>query len=285
MRVHLLSVVAILGIGIGLVSTAQAQTSLCNALQGEKRALADKILRSQHPYDCCDDTIHACLQQKPVCRLARRLADDVCKRVAAGQGQTEIERALTKRAISMTTQRKVPIDTSRFEPAGAANAKVQLVAYVCTKCPYCSRLMPELYRLVTEGPLKDKVQLHVRLFPIRGHAGSTEGGLALVAAQRMGKFWPFLLHLYRVMDRVEPAKLPECAAKNGMDRAEFSKVLEDPATRANLTESKREGVRNDVDATPTLFLNGRKFSGDLDVAYVQDALEEEYERVTGKNKD
>jgi len=261
---------------------ALAQTPTCDALSGPKKAVADAVLRSQHPYECCDDTNHACLQQKPVCLLARRLANDVCRRAGAGQSQADIERALARRATSMTSTQKAPIDTSKFEPAGAADAKVQVTGYMCARCPYCSRLLPALHQSVTQGALKDKARLHFRVFPIRSHEGSTEGGLALVAAQRLGKFWPFLLHLYRNFDKFDPAKLPECAEHHGMNRDEFVRLMNDPASRELLTESKKEGVRNKVGATPTMFINGRPYSADLDMATLQDVIEEEHDRMSGR---
>lgn len=262
-----------------------AQTPTCDALQGDKKAVADAVLRSQHPYECCDDTILACLQQRPVCRLARRLANDVCRRAGAGQLQADIDRSLSRRASSMTSTQKAAIDTAQIEPLGAASAKVHIVAYVCARCPFCSRLVPQLHQSVGQGALKDKARLHIRLFPIRSHSGSTEGGLALVAAQRLGKFWPFLLHLYQNFDSYDPVKLPDSAERTGMNRDEFIRVYNDAATRTLLTDSKREGVRNKVDATPKVFINGKRWSGDLDLATLQDVVEEEDDRVVGRLRD
>jgi len=264
---------------------ASAQTDTCDALRGDKRALADQLLDSQHPYDCCDGTLRACLQQKPVCRLAKRLANDVCRRVASGQSRADIERALARRAVSMTSARVAAIDTTQMDPAGAADAKVQVVAYVCARCPYCSQLVPRLHQSVTEGALKGIARLHVRIFPIRTHEGSTDGGLAIVAAQKLGKLWPFLLHLYRNFDRFDPARLPDCASAQGMDRDAFIRMMNDAATRQSLVASKREGVRNKVDATPTVFLNGRIYTGDLDTTSLQDVIEEENDRLARRIHD
>jgi protein-disulfide isomerase len=51
--------------------------------------------------------------------------------------------------------------------------------------------------------------------------------------------------------------------------------------RSKLVKSKKEGVRNRVESTPALFINGRRYVGDLDVRSVLDVLMEEYDRVTG----
>jgi protein-disulfide isomerase len=273
--------VAVLAVLITLPRPASAQTAACDALSGAKRSLALDLLKSQHPYDCCDGTIWACLHKKPVCRLAKRLANDVCRRAKAGQSKATITRELSRRATSMTG-RKYSIDLSDNSVAGDPGAKVTVVAYLCARCPYCARLGPALYRSVTSGRLKGKAKFYVRAFPIRSHQHSTEGGMAMMAAHKLGRFWDLLLHLYANFDRFDPAKLPDCAAAKGMDPARFSQLLGDRTLRAKLVASKKEGVRNNVDATPTLYLNGRKYTADLSVAAVEDAIEEEYERMTGK---
>jgi protein-disulfide isomerase len=239
------------------------------------------VLKSQHPYDCCDGTILSCLKRKPVCRLAQRLADDVCRRAAKGQKRDRIERALARRATSMMPGGKThPINLSGLTPAGNAKAPVTAVLYLCARCPFCARLAPQLHQSVVAGELKGKVKLYVRAFPIRSHPHSTEGGMAMLAAQKLGKFWDFLLHMYANFKRFDPAKLPDCAAAKGMDRERFRQLLTNKQLRKRLVASKKEGVRNKVDSTPTLFINGRKYSGDLDAVQVVDVLAEEYERVT-----
>ncbi|MEW6749991.1 MAG: hypothetical protein AB1505_03325 [Candidatus Latescibacterota bacterium] len=51
------------------------------------------------------------------------------------------------------------------------------------------------------------------------------------------------------------------------------------AAAALLAESKKEGLRNQVDATPALFVNGRRYVGDTDLDELVDVLLEEDERV------
>lgn len=268
---------------VAVSATARAQTPSCDALGADKKAVASSVLESQHPYVCCDDTIAGCLKKKRVCSVAVRLANQVCRMAAAGKGKADIERAIARRATSMMPRPPVPIDLGHSEVAGDPNAKVTLTAYLCARCPYCARLTPQLYKAVTDGTLKGKVKMYVRPFPIRSHPNSTEGGLAMVSAEKLGKFWPFLLHLYNIFDKFDPNKLPDCAASYGMNREEFVKLMADPAMRARLVQSKKEGVRNKVSATPTLFINGRMYSGELDADTVIDVLEEEHDRLSGKN--
>jgi protein-disulfide isomerase len=272
----LLALVLVLG------SEARAQAPACGSLQGAKRELAMSLLREQHPYDCCDDTIAACLAKKPVCRLARRLADDVCRRVAAGQDKAAVERALTRRAASMMrTGKPVPIDLGGASFAGDPGAKVTVVAYACERCQLCSQFVPALHRLVTAGPLKGKARLALKLFPLKSHAHSNEAALATLAAGTLGRLWPYALHLYANFDTFDANRLADYAVAVGADRAAFQTAFADPALRERLVESKREGLRNKVDATPTIFIGGFRYSADLTPEALADVLEEEHERATG----
>ncbi len=285
MRHLIISLMLLLAV-LGLSTPAEAQTATCDALSGHKNDVAQAVLNSQHPYDCCDGTIAACLEKPKPCRLAKRLANQVCRMAKTGKSQAEIERALARRASSMMPGgTKYKIDLSLTPPAGKAGAKVTLVAYLCARCPYCARLTPHLYRSVTSGKLKGKVSFYVKPFPIRSHQHSTEGGMAMMAANKLGKFWEMLLHMYANFDKFDPAKLPDCAAAKGMNREQFVKLLSDQGLRAKLVDSKKEGVTNKVDATPTLYINGRKYTGNLDATTVEDVLEEEYDRLTDKKHD
>lgn len=268
---------------LGSLPTATAAGSACDALGGAQKKLATEILQTQHAYDCCDRSLAECLKRRPVCRVVRRLSEDVCRRVAAGQNRADIERELSRRATSMTsTGNDYRIDTKGAVPVGKSDAKVTVVAYVCPRCPFCARLMGELEKSVVSGQLAGKVKLYAKLFPVRNHPGSSEAGLALVAAARLGKFWEYLLALYRDFDGFDVNKLADVAAAAGLDKAKFSELSKDPKTRASLVESKKEGVRNGVESTPTFFINGRKYVGELKLSVLEDILEEEHERVTGK---
>ncbi len=264
-----------------LPRVAAAQTPTCDGLTGAKRDVATQVLNTAHPHDCCDGTLAECLKRSPVCPLVTRLANDVCRRAGAGQSKADIERELQRRAMSVTSP-KVTIDTSGSAVAGDPNAKVEIVLYLCARCPYCSRLLPQLYESVTNGRLKGKAKVIVRPFPIRSHSGSTEGARAMLAAQRQGKYFPFLLHMYKNFDRFDPTKLPECAAAAGLDAERFRQDLRDPALEKLLVEAKKEGIRNHVEATPTVYIQRRKYHAELSLAAIEDFAEEQHDRTPGR---
>jgi hypothetical protein len=142
-------------------------------------------------------------------------------------------------------------------------------------------MTPELYDAVVKGPLEGKAKLYFKTFPLRGHKGAKEGGLAFVAAQRLGHFWEFLLYFYKHYTLFSPLGLADWAEAVGMDRRAFRQAMADPASRRSLVEIKKEGIVNNVEWTPTLFVNGRKYLAELTPAEVIDVVEEEFDRIEG----
>lgn len=266
-----------------LAAGAQAQTPTCDGLSGEQAELAADLLESQYAYACCDATLAECLRKEPVCALVHRLAEDICRRVAEGQSRDEIVRGLSRRAKSMMPGGKeYDIDLAGAPSTGAEEAPVVLVEYACARCPFCTKITPPLVEAVRSGPLRGKVRLVFKTFPIRSHEHSKETGLGFVAAQRLGRFWEFMLHSYEHFDRFCIKKQADWAEACGMDPEAFAELVADPDVRRELVASKKEGLRNEVDATPTFFINGRKYFGDLEIEELIDVLEEEHDRVSGK---
>ncbi len=277
-----LSLVAIL-LGVGLAfATSSAEPEACRKLPAPKRTQAMALLGSLHPYECCDRSIAACLQKKP-CSLVKRLANDVCSRVAKGEDKATIERALNRRgALALPTAKQHTIGLKGVELAGDGSSPVTAIVYVCPRCPFCAKLVPTLHREATSGRLKGKVKFGAKMFPLRSHANSVPGALAVVGAARLGQQWPFLLGLYERFDQYDSETLPELAGSKGLDPDRMKQLLVDPSVRAELVEMKKEGVRNGVEATPALYVDGRKFDGALDTEQVVDILLEAYERKTGR---
>ncbi|MBN1655336.1 MAG: thioredoxin domain-containing protein [Deltaproteobacteria bacterium] len=262
-------------------SQASARTPTCDALPPKTKALSRELFSAMHPYDGCDQTFERCLAKKPAHPIVLRLAEDICRQLKEGKSREAIERAMAKRAQSMLSMGKpAVIELDQNTRVGNPLAPVKAVVYACARCPFCKVLVPALHEAVVSGPLKNKVQLYFRPFPLKDHPGSLEGGLAMVGAGKLGKFWPYLLLLYKNYDSFCPRAFPDWAASIGIDSEAFEREYKKIENRNALVASKQEGIRNKVNATPSLFINGRKYVYELSVKATIDALLEEYERLT-----
>ncbi|MBN2803121.1 MAG: thioredoxin domain-containing protein [Deltaproteobacteria bacterium] len=266
-----------------ICGVSYGQTKACDELSGSKKAIALKIMNSQHPYSCCDSTILKCVEKENPCDVALRLADSICKDVAKGEKESKIIRGLELRAKSMNPYgRKFKIDLNGLPVAGEKNAPVTVVVYACARCPYCSKLVPMMYDVVTKGALKGKVKLYFKAFPLKSHKLSKEGGLAMLAALKLGHFWNYVLKMYSEFDNFTVDKLYDWAKIEGMDSQKFKEIMNSEEARNELVASKKEGLANKVDATPQIFINNRRYYGFLNIGEVADVLEEEYNRVVTK---
>lgn len=279
------SILGVLPLALALSALSPARAAdadPCSALDADERAAVERVLGSVHAHDCCDETLAACLAKEKPSRLVRRLRTAVCRLIDAGRKEDEARDAVVRWGESMVTVGKpAAIDLSEVAWAGATDAPVTAVAYACARCPFCSKALPALHEDVTTGPLAGKARLVVRPFPVKGHEGSTEGALALAAARRLGVFWPYLLRLYAGFDDFSPERLPTWAAEVGVDRTRFEERMEASETRDEVVASKKEGLRLGVKATPTLFIDGYRYRGDLDRETLRDVLLEAWERRQG----
>ena len=98
-------------------------------------------------------------------------------------------------------------------------------------------------------------------------------GRRISAGQK--KFWPYVNGLYAGYDEYNVGRMQEQAVKLGMDPAAFAQAYSAPATRQALIAAKQEGIRNKVKATPTFFINGRKYVYEMDLETLTDVIEEE----------
>jgi protein-disulfide isomerase len=268
---------------IALSRVVLAQTPKCDALDAAQQRAKQEAFASLHPYDGCDETFDKCLAKKPLAPVVLRLASDICRQIKAGKSKQDIERALAKRAQSALPQSK-PASFALDEAAavGDPNAPVRVVAYACARCPFCRVIVPALYKEVTDGLLKGTVRLYLRPFPLKDHEGSAEGGMAMIGAARLNKFWPMVNLMYERYDAFCPALLPEWAQKAGIDGSAFEKEIADPKNREALVASKQEGLRNKVEATPTVFIDGRKYVYEMNLDALVDVILEARDAAAGK---
>jgi protein-disulfide isomerase len=263
----------------------------CARLGASTRARADRLLARLHAHDCCDQPLGRCLQERPLCRLAVRLASNLCRRVARGEEDQRIERAMVQRALTFVgvagpgseggRAQRAQIELGGLTAAGDAAAPVTLIAYSSPRGVHCARLVPALHQAVTAGALRGRARLYLKVFPLRSQPHASEEALAFLAANRLGRFWDYVLHAYQHFDGFAPARLLEWAQALGLPADQFAAALDDPALRRQLSAGKREGLENGVESTPTVFIDGRRYRGELAADELVDVVEEAFEAKQG----
>jgi protein-disulfide isomerase len=277
------SLVFTLLLSLGAPHALAGQPENCSQLSVDNLERAQGLMAKVYPHDCCDNTLAACLAEESPSHLVMRLASDLCRRVANKQKDAEILREFDRRGSSMLGSGKpAAIDLSGASWAGDEDAPVSVVVYSCARCPFCSESVPQMYLAVTKGALKGKARLAIRPFPVKSHEYSKEGGLAMQAADNLGRSWPYLLKLYEQFDMFCVGRLADLAEESGIDRTAFETEMKKGSTAKGLVAAKKEGLRNQVVATPTYFISGKLYNADMKTSALIDSIEEEHDRLSGK---
>jgi protein-disulfide isomerase len=97
----------------------------------------------------------------------------------------------------------------------------------------------------------------VRDFPLTQHENAFKAAEAAEAARAQGKYWEYAHLLFTNQKALEVPKLKEYATQVGLDRQKFDALLDSGQLADKVQADSVEGTRIGVNATPTLFINGR----------------------------
>lgn len=154
---------------------------------------------------------------------------------------------------------------------GPASAPFTLVEYGDYECVDCGRLFWTLEKLQAE--LSAKLRLVYRHYPMSGiHHFAQLAAEAAEAAGAQGRFWDMhhlLFHHQRALKREE---LIGYADELHLDTDRVKRELKDGTYTEAVRRNFIAGVKNGVNGTPGLFLNGVREQGVFDEARVRALL-------------
>ena len=147
----------------------------------------------------------------------------------------------------------ISVDDDPFR--GPATAPVTIVEFTDFQCPSCAAMHP-----IIEEALKvygQKVRFVVRDFPLDIHANAHKAAEAANAAHAQGKFFEYAALLFKRQSALDVASLKKYATELGLDRAKFDLALDKGGFAAEIRKDIQDGEMYGVEATPTIFINGR----------------------------
>lgn len=160
----------------------------------------------------------------------------------------------------------VPVN-NRDHIKGPRNAPVQVVAYGDYQCPFCGKA--SLVLNAVERTFTDQLAFVFRHFPL---SNSTPfAGLAAVAAEaagRQGRFWLMHNMIFQYQDQLNAETLFVFAEELELNMSIFKKDIKDNDLLEKVAADREGGVRSGVDATPSFFINGRKYYGSYHFGYL-----------------
>lgn len=183
--------------------------------------------------------------------------------------------------VSLDAPRQT-VPLAATDPAlGPASAPVTLVEFSDFQCPFCQRVEPTLKQLrMTYG---DKLRIVWKDFPLTQiHPQAFKAGEAGHCAGDQGKYWEYHDRMFANQQALQPADLKKHAADLGLDAGAFGTCLDSSKYGERVRDGVSLGTQLGVNSTPTVFVNGRRFSGAQPYEVFVAAIDEELARVAGR---
>ncbi len=181
------------------------------------------------------------------------------------------------------------IDTAGRPVRGARDSKVAVVVYDDFQCPFCSRFHQTFFREVFKD-YQDRVHVIYKdypLFSIHPWAGHAANDANCLASLNNDAFWEFADEVHLNPQQITgagPQKrgVPEqqaaldilafdIGAKKGLDASKLQACVKAQSDRT-VQQSVQEAEALGVNATPTIFINGRRMEGAVDPDELRAAL-------------
>jgi protein-disulfide isomerase len=197
------------------------------------------------------------------------------------------QEALQKKIEELKTQHKVTValaapEVQRVEVAatgpakGPQNAKITIVEFSDFQCPFCSREVAVVDRVLKE--YDGKVRLVFRHFPLDFHQQAGKAAEASLCAADQGKFWELHDKMFENQKELEVPKLKEYAKAVGVDAGKFDKCLDSGEKKGHVEADTKAGSEAGVSGTPAFFVNGVLVSGAQPFEKFKDVIDRELQR-------
>jgi protein-disulfide isomerase len=170
---------------------------------------------------------------------------------------------------------------------GNKNAKVTLVEFSDYQCPFCKKFYDESEKQIVEKYVKTgKVKFAYRHFPLSSiHPNAQKAAEASECANEQGKFWEFHDLLFANQDIWSPKPAADAltdwtatAGQLGMDPEQFQACVTSDKYKKNVAVDTEAATKVQVNATPTMFVNGVRVVGAVPFADIEKTIEQELKK-------
>ena len=253
-----------------------------SGLSPARKTLALKALRTQACSCGCNMKVAECRVKDPNCSYSRGLASVTVAAIKAGKSadQAIAESKASKfgtRPTPKLLDDPVPIPTLGSPAMGPATAPITLVEFSDFQCPYCSRAMTQINATLKAYP--NDVRLIFKQYPLDSHPEAANSAAASLAAHRQGKFWPMHNVMFANRPKLSRQSILAWAKEIGLDMKRFTADLDSDAIKKAVARDRANGDKAGVEGTPTVFVNGQRYNGNLAPEAFQPVIEGELKRV------
>ncbi len=224
-------------------------------------------------------TLLASLKKGDACKHTKRLVGHAAYMATEGAAATEIIVQLSKYNQGFNKAR-ASFKVDERQCLGAKDAKVTLVEFSDFECPHCAAARPILEEYVKTRP---QVRLCMMPYPLPQHANAMFAGQAAYFARDAGKFWAMHDALFENQLALSEDFIKKLLVKQGLDLKGFEKAVASKKYVEELEASKEAGKKAGIEATPSIYVNGRKYPLNLNADSLSLAVDDEIDWLTGNS--
>lgn len=153
------------------------------------------------------------------------------------------------------------------------NGKTVLVEFSDFQCPYCQAAAGTIRQFVTKRG--DRVTLVYKHLPLTSiHAEALPAAKAAWAAGQQGKFWEFHDALFEQQKQLGEPLYSSLAKSLKLDVTRFDRDRTSKAAETAINQDVQLAEKLGINGTPFFVMNGRVFSGDVELAALDQVLDQ-----------
>jgi protein-disulfide isomerase len=244
-------------------------------LSAAQKALALKVLRTTACPCGCTMKMAECRMKDTGCSYSKSLAAIVVASIRKGGKEAAAMAALDASPL-MHRNDPVTIPIAGDPVLGPPNARVTMVEFSDFQCPYCAVAVVKLNAILKAYP--NDVKLVFKQYPLEMHSQAALAAEAALAAQRQGKFWELHDAMYANRTRLTRQNILTLAGTIGLEVKRFEEDWDSPAIKQALAREQKEGDAIGVSGTPTIFIDGKRYEGDLGLDTIRPIIDKEIKR-------
>jgi protein-disulfide isomerase len=252
-----------------------------SGLDAKQKAAVLKILREQGCSCGCSMKMAQCRMEDPACSYSTGLAATVIQAIKDGKTPDQaILAAQTSRYgaehASKLLDDPIKVPVAGAPVAGPADAAVTIVEFSDFQCPYCILAVPELEALLKVYPTQ--VKLIFKEFPLEIHSDAYRAATAALAAQKQGKFWEMHYALFGHHQDLSMSSILNIAKDLKLDEARLRTDMASREIHDIVARDLQDGNNAGVEGTPTIFINGQRYNGRIELANLRPLVDAELKK-------
>lgn len=162
--------------------------------------------------------------------------------------------------------------SNRDHIRGDEYAPVTLLQYGDYECPVSRKVYRVIQALYQNA--EGKIGYAYRHFPLtKVHPHAMQAAISAEAAGEQDKFWEMHDMLFQNQKHLEDEDLMQYAETLQLDPDKFAEDLKDDKLAKKVRKNQYSGLKNGIESTSNLFINGIWYGGEMNVEKISQAVE------------